>query len=161
MGNIIYSSNMRREDELMHWKYLKKVKLPNGKYRYIYDENELKKYEESMNASERATVNAAIDVVNLQKEYDTATKNYNDASLKNQLAVTTKKQAETFDAAYTALQNKKKSEAKLERAKKNHEQLVDEANKKIDGHKKEKLKAASAKTIAKGLNFIMDLFSRD
>ena len=25
------------DDELMHWKYIKRVKLPNGKYRYYYD----------------------------------------------------------------------------------------------------------------------------
>lgn len=27
------------DDELMHWKYIKRIKLANGKYRYWYDEN--------------------------------------------------------------------------------------------------------------------------
>lgn len=29
-------------DELIHWKYIKRMKLSNGKYRYYYDESELK-----------------------------------------------------------------------------------------------------------------------
>ena len=28
------------EGELMHWKYIKREKLPNGKWRYYYDESE-------------------------------------------------------------------------------------------------------------------------
>lgn len=32
------------EDEIMHWRYIKREKLPNGKYRYYYDEKELNKY---------------------------------------------------------------------------------------------------------------------
>lgn len=31
------------DDELMHWKYLKREKLPNGKWRYYYDLDSLKK----------------------------------------------------------------------------------------------------------------------
>lgn len=31
-------------DELTHWKYIKKIKRPNGKTRYIYDQSELDKY---------------------------------------------------------------------------------------------------------------------
>lgn len=30
------------EGELMHWKYIKRKKLPNGKWRYYYDVNQLK-----------------------------------------------------------------------------------------------------------------------
>lgn len=30
-------------NEMMHWKYLKREKLPNGKYRYWYDKESLKK----------------------------------------------------------------------------------------------------------------------
>lgn len=28
-----------REDEVFHWKYIKRVKLPGGGYRYYYDES--------------------------------------------------------------------------------------------------------------------------
>lgn len=32
------------DDELMHWKYIKKIRK-NGKWHYFYDDSELKKYE--------------------------------------------------------------------------------------------------------------------
>ena len=42
-----YYAVIRRgsEDELTHWKYIKKIKSKNGKTRYIYDRSELAKYE--------------------------------------------------------------------------------------------------------------------
>jgi len=35
-------------DVLVHWKYIKRVKLSNGKYRYYYDESELDRARETM-----------------------------------------------------------------------------------------------------------------
>ena len=34
-------------DELYHWQYIKRIKV-NGKWRYFYDEAELKKYEQGL-----------------------------------------------------------------------------------------------------------------
>ena len=35
------------DDELMHWKYIKKIRK-NGKWHYFYDDSELKKYENNL-----------------------------------------------------------------------------------------------------------------
>lgn len=43
------------EDEILHWQYIRREKLPNGKYRYYYNEKELNKYK---NDAEQATKNA-------------------------------------------------------------------------------------------------------
>lgn len=43
--NELYSIRMTGEPNLQHWKYIKKVKTSGGKWRYIYDDSELKKYE--------------------------------------------------------------------------------------------------------------------
>ena len=44
--SIVHSENMCYvdvgEDEIFHWKYIKREKLPNGKWRYYYDLEELK-----------------------------------------------------------------------------------------------------------------------
>lgn len=44
---IVHSENMCYvdvgDDEIFHWKYIKREKLPNGKWRYYYDWDELKK----------------------------------------------------------------------------------------------------------------------
>ena len=50
------------EDEMMHWKYIKRVKLSNGKYRYYYDESVLTesvKKAEAMNARAAAAIKQA------------------------------------------------------------------------------------------------------
>ena len=40
MEYIIERENYENStDELMHWKYIDKKKLPSGKYRYIYDKS--------------------------------------------------------------------------------------------------------------------------
>ena len=41
----LYAIRPVGDDSLQHWKYIKKVKTKNGKWRYIYDTSELKKYE--------------------------------------------------------------------------------------------------------------------
>lgn len=42
---LMHGDNIRYidldEDEIMHWKYIKREKLSNGKYRYYYDQSEL------------------------------------------------------------------------------------------------------------------------
>lgn len=50
------------EDEMMHWQYIKRVKLPNGKYRYYYDESALTesvKKAEAMNTRAAAAIKEA------------------------------------------------------------------------------------------------------
>lgn len=52
-----YYAVIRRgsEDELTHWKYIKKIKSKNGKTRYIYDRSELAKYENEVVEKKRET----------------------------------------------------------------------------------------------------------
>lgn len=42
--NELYSIRMTGEPSLQHWKYIKKVKTSNGKWRYIYDNATLQNY---------------------------------------------------------------------------------------------------------------------
>ena len=44
------------EDEIMHWKYIKKEKRPNGKWRYYYDTDQLK---DDLGYDERDRMNKA------------------------------------------------------------------------------------------------------
>lgn len=46
------------EGELMHWKYIKREKLPNGKWRYYYDKDALKKDVKSVTSSVRKRFNS-------------------------------------------------------------------------------------------------------
>lgn len=54
-SNYIYTgTDLISENELRHYKYLKKVRSPSGKYRYIYDESELKREQAAINAADKA-----------------------------------------------------------------------------------------------------------
>ena len=54
-SNYIYTgTDLISENELRHYKYLKKVRSPSGKYRYIYDESELKREQSAINAADKA-----------------------------------------------------------------------------------------------------------
>lgn len=55
MDYIITRDGENRNDELKHWKYIKKVKGKNGKWRYIYDQSELDKYDKEVVVTERVT----------------------------------------------------------------------------------------------------------
>ena len=46
------------DSELMHWKYVKKKRLPNGKWRYYYDVNQLKN---DLGFDERAAYRKAVE----------------------------------------------------------------------------------------------------
>lgn len=56
------------EGELMHWKYIKKTKRPNGKWRYYYDVKDALGYDERerMNAATKEMLKAEGDARNFQ-----------------------------------------------------------------------------------------------
>lgn len=92
------------QNELIHWKYIKREKLSNGKYRYYYDESDLKTQENYVKAVRNIAMEkgarAAADNVNFQnmarsnkystaQKYKAATKaidSYNNAKFYDNLA---------------------------------------------------------------------------
>lgn len=59
------------EDELLHFKYIDKKKLPNGKWRYYYNTDKLK---DDLGVDELKTYNKAKDVYETAAEYRSDTK---------------------------------------------------------------------------------------
>lgn len=68
-------------DEIMHWKYIKRVKLPNGKYRYYYDESELI-FAKGKADIARVAADAANSNIGSQVVSQSARKDLNDVALK-------------------------------------------------------------------------------
>lgn len=56
------------EGELCHWKYIKREKLSNGKYRYYYSQSELDAAKREIDIANKKSVGAAIDVYNAKKQ---------------------------------------------------------------------------------------------
>ena len=72
MSKYIFTRGSFREvdDELMHWKYLKKKKLPNGKWRYYYDLDSLKKdVKSAFTSTAKKTTNVVVSGRNTIQRY--------------------------------------------------------------------------------------------
>lgn len=130
------------EDEMMHWKYIKREKLPNGKYRYYYDQSELDRYkEEAVKKSYKAYVDEdayAESKAAYEKANKKATNQY------GQIALT----KEVLDAG-----------KKYTEAMKRHSLSSREAQLAVHNYKAKKIKTFAARTISKGIVAIANLFS--
>ena len=124
-------------DVIVHWKYVKREKLANGKYRYYYDESDIKKLEEEYSNLSSATVNKAAIT---SKQYQRLSK----------MKPTDRHYAKTKEAFET---NKKTLESMLSRS--------DALSKKLQ---KKKMSTFAERTISKGAvavaNFFSNVFSK-
>lgn len=69
MSNKYVAVVRRSDDDLQHWKYIKRIKTASGKWRYIYDDSELKKYEQGLSYT-RADGAKVSYKVNKDRVYD-------------------------------------------------------------------------------------------
>ncbi len=70
MSDFIITRDLdNTSDELRHWKYIKREKGKNGKWRYIYNDSELKKYDKgTVETKEKNTATEqSKDTVKYQK----------------------------------------------------------------------------------------------
>ena len=59
-------------NEVMHWKYIKRNKLPNGKWRYYYDDSNLMAQKRDANQAEAHIAPNKAAMINAQKAYGAA-----------------------------------------------------------------------------------------
>lgn len=94
------------EDELMHWKYIKREKV-NGKWRYYYDQSELDNKKKNISKKASGIVNAMAGVEQAEKNLEKA--KYTQIVGESKIA----RDAKIFDSKY----NLSKAEDDLEKAK--------------------------------------------
>ena len=144
------------EDEIMHWKYIKRVKLPNGKYRYYYDQSELDNMQKQIDENRKKSLENVLDASASKTNRDLAGKrmdeleNLYDETGKSQYAegyLKNKQQYEELDkaASYHADQAKQYS--------KKAETLVKQYNTK-------KVVSFAERTISKGVVAVANFFSK-
>ncbi len=135
------------EDEIMHWKYIKRVKLPNGKWRYIYDESELKKLgdtaEQLRDAATTDRLRAGAAQVNLEMHDRMATSRTGSVTGWTQKDSDTHKDLkyEWYEAVDRANQSARMAKA-IEKA-----------------YTKKKIRSFAERTISKGIVAIANLIS--
>lgn len=101
--------------ELMHWKYIKREKLPNGKYRYYYDAEQFKddmgvdeyqRYSNARNAYKEAENNAKKARRDLNSQLDYLKDDTNNPTITDYGKVADYKAQETYWTGVAAVRGK-------------------------------------------------------
>lgn len=133
------------EDEICHWKYIKREKLPNGKYRYYYDQSELDQYKmiaDKTAADYKKASGRAYDAKVAENEAKTAWKNARKGTAKTKSGL-----------AYESAKKQRKS------AEKQADSAREVAEKAKSVYEKKRVSSFPARTIAKGAVKVANFFS--
>ncbi|MBR6640916.1 MAG: hypothetical protein IKL08_01790 [Clostridia bacterium] len=125
-------------DGIKHYKYLKKIKTNSGKWRYIYDETELKKAQGEIDALKKArgmmlNKNGALEYINKDGNYV----------------------AKFPSGSSTTIYGKNKQTT----ADKYKEKLDNTINKKEHAYATQKLKDVPKRVISRGISFVYDMLN--
>ena len=133
------------EDEICHWKYIKRVKTATG-WRYYYDEEAYKRDNAKVTAEAK---NAQKRMHEVGKQYYQATKKYRDAGLD--------------DGRKVFINDEIKIANDYKKAKRQYENIqsyFSTAMRAIRKHNKMLVRNANKKIVTAGLNKIAKLFSK-
>lgn len=75
-----------REDEIFHWKYIKRVKLPGGGYRYYYYKPELKNLQATVNLESQQSYQRAPERFRVEQDYARTSSSRRSALTRNKAA---------------------------------------------------------------------------
>lgn len=119
------------EGELMHWKYIKREKLPNGKWRYYYDQSELDAAKSASQQAQQQQLNDAYKSGSAKAKLNFAYERYHEKNLNPSKIQEAKQNYET------AHKKMKASAAKAKKAEKKYRTM--------------KIKSFPARAISKGI----------
>lgn len=128
------------ENELVHWRYIKREKLPNGKYRYYYDESSLERYDKEGDASLGKSFRAAARANNLYSDYQNLAKNRS-YSRNDKISM-------------------RRTQRELTRTQKAQNLYVERANKSYKRYRTKRITSFPARTISKGVVTVMNWLNR-
>jgi hypothetical protein len=157
MANIAYID--LDEGELMHWKYIKRVKLPNGKYRYYYDQSELDRYESmAKTASENRNL-ASFEAGKRMTKRQEAEKYMSIAYERYDKAKTAKEKVNASDDIHKTKDYLKKTRAAERTALENYNRAEYAATMAEKTYTTRKISSFIPRTIAKGAVKVANLLS--
>lgn len=136
------------EKEFCHWKYIKRVKLPNGKWRYYYEDDELDAKAQTLNRARNNLLRAGVLKAAAKSKLDSAKQNN---FYKNSRSSVTK-QADIYNKVTKARSDYDKASADRAKA----ETAVKTAEK---SYKSQKVKDLPEKIVSKGVVFVANLIT--
>lgn len=147
------------EDEICHWKYIKREKLPNGKWRYFYDQSELDAVRDEYKTAQSNAWRAGAEFGNAKGETKKAYENKKKADVDHNFSRGLDEARKTYNAKQRASADYLKAKSNEYAAEqRSHSAYIayKEAEKKYNT---KKLVSFPARTIAKGAVKIANLLS--
>ena len=147
------------DDALMHWKYIKREKLPNGKYKYYYDigENQKQKFEQAeKNFYTKANQRQSAKVKNISNTRGLKESDKPNASTKYYLSTSKLDDlADKADKAYREYYNTPlyKREARAEKVKENTTKVKNWAKDKLGYDEKQAMETAKTNAKVRGSEY--------
>ena len=174
VSDLYHSDNIKHVDldanELVHFKYIKREKLPNGKWRYYYDESELKAELNKANADRyNAAKKAGIAKRDIDKAFDNeleAMYNHHKAANKQATAKNVKERNQASYATYAARKKYNQAQEETKSKKANYEKAVAAQEKAIEKaksaekkYKTKKITSFPKRVLSKGAVTVLNVLS--
>ena len=140
-------------DEIMHWKYIKREKLANGKYRYYYDQSEL-------DSQERSALKAKQDVDNAHQRVDEAKAELDVAESAMQKVLSSNNRKVNLNQISAMRLKVNEAYANLKLAEIKFDKTENAANKIVSKHAKESISSLPARILSKSIVGLLNLFSK-
>lgn len=139
-------------NEVVHFKYVKRISLPNGGYRYYYDENAAKSDQlKNTYKAKNEMVKTGREANEASKKYYKAKKAYDDAGLNSP------HNGEYTKGESSLIKKEASARKQMERAYKSAERAINKYNRLVND---EKRKQAISKGFVKVANLFSKLFSK-
>lgn len=164
MEELYHSDNVAYidldEDEICHWKYIKRVKLPNGKWRYFYDQSELEQYMRIADRANNAVSQSRNEVQNARANLDRAEAELSDAVDRvSKRAKASGMRGIKAPRVDRAIDKYNAAKEKVYKAEKVYEHAIAVAADKERKYNRKKIVSFPARTIAKGAVMVANFFS--
>lgn len=141
----------KKNNELKHWKYIKKVKV-GGKWRYFYDDRELKKFEKGVTDVKKHTVydkNGNATNYETETEYKRSNKIFDENGPTIRVSGSTFISGNSFESTHTTKTQGKLSRAIAKGEKYIYDTFLDKRDKKVSKNNTDSGKKTVAKILRK------------
>lgn len=138
------------EDEICHWKYIKREKLPNGKWRYFYDQSELDAMRDEYKTAQSNAWRAGAEWGNAKGETKKAYENKKKADTDHNFSRGLDEARKTYNAKQRASADYLKAKSAEYAAEQRSHSAYAEYQKLEKKYNTKKIVSFPARTVAKG-----------
>jgi hypothetical protein len=143
-------------EELSHWKYIKKKKLPDGTYKYYYKQSELDRMKSDIDKNNEKELKYIVGATNAESDKNIAAERMDEYA-----ALYQKTGDYKYLDAYSISKSEYESNKDEENAYRNQAKRTEEKGRKmVERYKAKKVKTFVERTISKGIVAVANFISK-